>query len=164
MFKHRLLIVVRWIAFAPLAVAAAALARLALIALNRWAMSQHIDPDSLLGNTWILFISTVCYTGVLVYVSAYVVPCGKKAVSIIVATLATAVAVALCAMSAWARDIESVFYSVCFALGAIVTSFSIVSGQTELPSELAWNDLPDCNRDASDDPPQELLGDDTENV
>ena len=139
LFKHRLIIVLRWLAVAPAAIAAAALARLLLIVANRWTMDRYVNPDSLMGSTWIIFISTVAYTGVLVYVSAYVAPFGRKAVSIVVATLATTTAVALFIMSLMAEEYESTFYSICFAAGACVTSYSIVHGEIKMPAELVWN-------------------------
>lgn len=74
MFKHRLAIVVRWIAFAPVAFAAALIVQFVLIVGNRWTMARYIDPESFLGNAWILFISTVCFSGTLVFVSSYIAP------------------------------------------------------------------------------------------
>jgi Na+/melibiose symporter-like transporter len=105
-------------------------------------MERYVDPDSFLGSIWIIFISTVVFTGVLVYVSTYVAPMGKKAVSIVVATLATAVAVGLFVMSLMAKDYGSTFYSICFAAGACVTSYSIVHGETKMPADLPWTPDP----------------------
>ena len=138
-FKRRSIIIFRWLVFAPAAIAAAALARLILIVGNRWTMDRYVDPDSFLGSTWIIFISTVVYTAVLVHVSAYIAPTGKKAVSIVVATLATTVAVAVLVLSLMAKDYESTFYSICFATGACIASYSIVHGQIEMPGELPWD-------------------------
>ena len=101
-------------------------------------MERYVDPDSFLGSIWIIFISTVVYTAVLVYVSAYVAPMGKKAVSIVVATLASTSAVGLFVMSLIAKDYESTFYSLCFATGACVTSYSIVYGEIKMPDEIPW--------------------------
>jgi len=143
MFKHRLAIVVRWIVLVPVAYAAALLFQLIVIVGNNLTMARHIDPNSFLFNAWILFISTVSFSGTLVYVSSYIAPWGKKAVSIVTATLATALAVGLCFLAVLENDVESVFHSIFFAIGAIGVSASIVSGDAATSRELSWHELPD---------------------
>ncbi|HBJ36801.1 MAG TPA: hypothetical protein DDZ51_19005 [Planctomycetaceae bacterium] len=106
-------------------------------------MARHIDPNSFLFNAWILFISTVSFSGTLVYVSSYIAPWGKKAVSIVTATLATALAVGLCFFAVLENDVESVFHSIFFAIGAIGVSAGIVSGNAATSRELSWHESPE---------------------
>lgn len=140
-FKQRSLIVLRWIAVAPAAIGAAAVARLVLVATSRWMTHDYVPPDSYLEPIWRVFIGTVGYTMVLVSVAAYVAPFGKKAVSIVVATVATTVAVPIFVMSLLTKDYESTFFSLCYSSGACITSYWIVQGEIELPDERTWN----CN-------------------
>lgn len=145
--KKRSIIVLRWLVFAPAAITGAAIAHQVIILLTRWSFSFNgIDPDSFLVSTWTLFISTSTYTSVLVYLSAYIAPHGKKAVSIVVATLASACAVFLFVMSLINKNYESTFYSICFAAGACINSFSIVHGDTKMPPELDWSSEAEPNR------------------
>ena len=136
--KLRFIITLRWLALAPAAIVGAQLSWALLYWGNRWTMSGYVDPDSLLGSIWVSFISTFGYAGALVYVSAYVAPSRKKAVSIVVATLATVIGIATFIMCIMSKQYDSLFMCACLVTGACVMSFCIVNGETRMPVELAW--------------------------
>jgi len=137
-FKRRSIIVLLWLVLVPAAIAAATLVRLILIIGNRWTMSEVADPDSFLASTVITIISTVAYAATLIYVSAYIAPAGKKAVSIVVATLVTTGAIGLFVTALMEMVFEPILFSMCVMVGACATSYLIVNEDLKMPDELAW--------------------------
>jgi hypothetical protein len=124
--RQRVFIVLRWLTFVPIAITVAALARITVVAANHVCMLGPWGQNELLTTTWTTFTETVVYTGVTVLVSAYIAPAGKKSVAIIVATLLTTLAICMLGMAIVLKNYESVYFSICWILGAVAALWLVV--------------------------------------
>jgi hypothetical protein len=129
--KQRCYIVLRWIACAPAAIAAAALVHFVVLLVNTWAMEfNYTNPNSFLGRLWNYAVSSAIFGFVGVSVAVQVAPNHKKPVAFVAAGALLFVS-GLAAYPILANlDLWGLFALVCTNLGSIGAAYSIATNES----------------------------------
>ena len=126
-------VVLRWLAFLPAAILAAAVAHFLTTILNTFlGPSEFVEPQSLLGKIWILFIGNVVFGAVFVFVGAFVAPVHKRVVAAVLAGLLLVLTGAVVAMALLSGQYGNIFGMVASNIGGISVALSIHKGETPL--------------------------------
>jgi len=75
-------IVIRWIAFVPAAFLGCIIGRFLIVIINRWGMSDYLEPGSFMWRVVDQYLSGLMFGAIFVYVGSYVAPMHKKAVAV----------------------------------------------------------------------------------
>jgi hypothetical protein len=128
--------VLRWFAFVPAAIMAAALAQFVANILNAWSMRYMLGETLyFLGKVGIVFIGNAVFGAVLVLVGVFVAPAHKRVVATVLAGLLLVGAGAVVVLALLSQQYWDIFGTIASSMSGIVVAVSIHRGEILIQKE-----------------------------